>query len=102
MSHRRETPARDGNGVTDFGSQPVDQVSEDKSANGVCALEGGVHFPELLVAPMELTIKDRLQQGENLPVHVVDSRREEQQSANDPTIAAAGGGGNSGFGFQFL
>ena len=61
-----------------------------EQADGVRALEGGVHQAELLVRPPELLVEELLDESEDLPVDVVDRRRQEDQRADDPAVLADG------------
>ena len=77
-----------------------------EQADGVRDLERGVRQPVLRVGPAELGVQRPLDEREDLPVDVVDGRRQEQQAADQPAIAADGaaagailrGGGNGGRG----
>src|SRR6516165_9751660 len=91
MPDRRETPTRNRKSVTDFASQPIYQISEEQGTNGVGALEDTVYCAKLLVGPVKLVVQDRLEEGQNLPVHVVDSGSKEQQRTNHPAVATGSG-----------
>ena len=88
MSRRRETPRDDGHRVADLGAEPVHKPAKAQQADAVSELEGGVHPAELLVGPADFLVENLLKQRQNLPVNIVDRRREEQQRANDPTVVA--------------
>ena len=85
---RRHAPRRDGNRVADLGAELVNEPAERHQADTVRALKRRVHVAELLVGPVQLLVEDRLDERENLPVNVVDGRREKEQRANDPAVAA--------------
>src|SRR6516162_10843746 len=91
MPHGGEAPTRNREGVTDFASEPIYQISEEQCANSVSTLEGTVYQAELLVSPVQLVIKNRLEEGQNLPVHVVDSGSKKQQRTNHPAVATGSG-----------
>src|SRR6516164_1190903 len=103
MPERRETPTRNRKSVTDFASQPIYQIPEEQRANGVGALEGTVYQAKLLVGPVKLVVENRLEERQNLPVHVVDSGRKKQQRTNHPAVATGSGYGTySLLSFQLL
>src|SRR6516162_1493717 len=91
MPDRCEAPTRNRKSVTNFASQPIYQISEEQGTNGVGALEGTVYRTKLLVSPVKLVVEDRLEEGQNLPVHIVDSGSKEQQRTNHPAVATGSG-----------
>ncbi len=86
MTHGRQTPGRDRNGVTDFGSVLVNQPTKDQQADSIGSLESRVDHPKLGVGPMQLFVENGLQQGKNLPVDIVDGGGKEQQGADGPAV----------------
>ena len=94
-NHNRE-------GVTDFASEPIYQIPEDQCANCVGTLEGTVYCAKLLIGPVQLVIEDPLEQGQNLPVHVIDGSGKEQRPTSEPSVAPDGWDGSFGVSFQIL
>ena len=95
----RDAPRGDRNRVADLRAEAVDEPAEEEEADRIGALERTVDVAELLVGPMQLVVEDRLDQGENLPVDIVDRRRKKQQAADDPAVV--GGGGTRGLAHDF-
>jgi ATP-dependent Clp protease ATP-binding subunit ClpC len=56
-----------------------------KSAQLFLAEKG--YDPELGARPTKIVIKDRLEQGKDLPVDIVDGRGEKEQSADSPAVS---------------
>jgi hypothetical protein len=88
VGQRRQAPREERHPVPDLRPEAVDEDPEQEETHGVGGLERGVDLAELLVRPPELGVQDRLEQGEDLTIHVVDRRRQEQQGADDPAVPA--------------
>ena len=88
MTCRRHTPRGDGNRVTDPGAEPINKPAKAQQPEGIGQLERRIGVAELGVAPAQFFVQILFAQGKNLPVNIVDGRREEQQGANDPPIMA--------------
>ena len=89
VSDGRETPADDRDRVAELDADAVDEPAEGEVADGIRRLERRVDVAVLLVRPAQLRVEHGLEQRENLPVDVVDRRREEQQAADHPAEAAS-------------
>ena len=81
-----QAPGGDRGRVADLGAEAIDELAEQQAADRVRGLEHRVRAPELLVGPVQLVVEDRLDQRQDLPVDVVDRRREEQQRADHPAV----------------
>ena len=84
-------PGEDRDGVTDLDAETVDEPAEADQTEGVSRLEGRIDVTVLLVRPTQLGVEHRLQEGEDLPVDVVDRRGEEKQGQNDPSVRGGSG-----------
>jgi hypothetical protein len=77
VAERGQAPGGDRCGIADLGSEAVHEGAEQHEADGIGALESRVDLSELLVGPSELAVQDGLEQRQDLPIHVVDRRRQE-------------------------
>ena len=90
VAHGGDAPERDRRRVADLRAVLVDEPAEQEQTDGVGPLEGGVHQAELLVGPPELLVEELLDERQDLPVDVVDRRRQEDERADDPAVLADG------------
>ena len=86
MPHGSQTPGSNRNGVADFCPVLVDQPTKDKQTHPIGSLKSGVHHTKLRIGPVKLVVEDRLEQGKNLPVDIVDCGGKEQKAAYSPTM----------------
>lgn len=93
MRGGREAPDDDGNGVRNLRADGFDDRAIEHLPNGVGGLERGHDVPVVGVGPVESFRKVRLEQPENLPVHVIDERGQKEQRDDNPGITAFVGGG---------
>src|SRR6185295_794081 len=83
---------RNGNCIPDLCSKSIDEPSESQQTDRICALKSGVDQSKLLVGPFQLVIEDRLEQRKDLPIDVVDRRREKEEGADYPAVSSHSGG----------
>ena len=88
VAHRRQAPRRDRQGVARARAEAVDERAEAEQSHRVGGLKGRIDLPELLVAPAQLGIENRLEQRQDLAVDVIDGGREKEQRANRPPVPA--------------
>ncbi len=106
------SPDEDGEGVAFFGAEFVDDAAGEEEADAVGDLKGDkdaavVDVVGGLMGVVEAgnpahegQVKERLDEGEDRAVHVVDGGGEEEQEADGPADVGffGGGGGKAGAG----
>jgi hypothetical protein len=78
VERRTERPLlreeRDPGADAPIQSEPVDQQTRQRRADGVGDRKGGEHLAVLRVAEVKLAFQQRGERGQNLPVEVVEGR----------------------------
>ena len=105
MAHGGERPDADGEGVAGLGAELVDDAAGEEEADAVGDLEADEDVAEVVVEDglVELVggevpahegdvVEQRLDEGEDRAVHVVDGGREEEQDADEPADVGVLGG----------
>ena len=86
MRDRGDAPDDQRDDVAFLGAEPVDHPAGEEKGDGVGELEREDDVGVVDLAPAELALQRRLQDPDDLPVDVVDRRREEQQRADHPAV----------------
>ena len=88
VTHRRETPRAHDGGIANARSQPVDQPSCDDEADGIGNLEDGHNMPIAHLGQADAVLQRGLEDADDLPIHVVDRRRDKEHRADGPPDVA--------------
>jgi hypothetical protein len=67
---------------------PIQSISLPEERHRVCELEREDDVGVIDLRPAELLLQRRLQDPDDLPIDVVDRRREEDQATDDPAVVA--------------
>ena len=71
--------------ITDPSAKSVDEPADSEHSQRVGHLKQENQVTVIDFTPMELRLKDRLQDTENLPIHIVLRGSEKKNCANHPT-----------------
>src|SRR6185437_2100869 len=86
MRHRRDAPDRDGDGIADARAYAINESPHQQQPDCVGGHEGVHNVAVLKRVPSDLRLQQRIQQAEDLAVHVVDGGGEKYERADRPTI----------------
>src|SRR4051812_25349540 len=89
MSCGGQAPNDAGNGQPDPHAHLVGESAHARIPDGVGDAECKDDLAELALAEVQVTLDGRLQDPEQVPVHVIDRRHYEEQRDNDPPIVAS-------------
>ena len=98
VRHRGQAPHDERDGEALLRPEPVDHPAGEQKPDRVGELEREDDVGVVDLAPAELLLERGLEDADDLPVDVVDRRREEEQRADDPAVASDGPGDGRGRG----
>ena len=78
MRDMADRPDRNGDAVSDLGTETVDQPAHSQEAQRISGLEGGDDVAIVILAPLKLGAERRREQAEHGAVDIIDRGRGEQ------------------------
>ncbi len=88
MSHRREAPPDDGQGVPDSRADAIHESPGKQQSESVGGVESGDDVSVIDLSPANRELQILGENAEHLPVDIVHGGREKKESADDPAITA--------------
>src|SRR5437879_2173750 len=91
MSHRRQAPDTDRDGITDSSSDSVDESPHEEQPYRIRGLKCRNDVSVLNLIPVKDFLQVRSEQPKHLAIHVIDRGRKKEQGTDDPAKIAGGG-----------